>query len=328
MVKLLGLALVLWCLLFTFRIFQVGGVDPTYSDEENQLLKPLQARLASTLDFILPYPESALLSGIILGVEEKLPFSLKSDLKTTSTIHVVVVSGQNLSILAGFLMSLVYFLGRRQTIILTLLAIVFYSLLTGLQVPVIRAAVMVSLTYVSQLLGRERQGLWVLVLTASGMLLYNPHWLLSISFQLSFLATFGVVVVSPIFVKALERLPRLLREDLAVTLAAQLLVLPVIAYNFYQLSLVGVFSNVLVLWTIPIVMVLGFISLGVGLVSSFLGQVVGLVPGVLLTYFIYIVEFFAKVPGASIKIGETGVLIWVGYYLMVGAGVWILKIHK
>lgn len=327
MLKLLTLSILLWLTLFALRIISIGGIDPTYRDEQVKLFGPLRENLVEIVDQSLPYPQSTLLSGIVLG-SDKIPSYLKQELKATSTIHIVVVSGQNLSLLAGFILSLVSFLGRKKTIILTLFVIVFYSLLTGLEVPVLRAALMVGLAYLAQILGKENAGWWVLFLVAGGMLLYNPNWLLSISFQLSFLATFGVIVVAPIILEHLKAVPNILRQDLGVTLAAQVMVLPVIAYNFGQVSLVGILVNSLILWVIPIVMMAGFGVLISGVVSSFLGQIAGLVPGVLLTYLIYLVEFFAKVPGASFRVGETTIWMWAGYYLMLGAGVWILKMRR
>lgn len=328
MIKFLSFGIGLWLTVFALRILSIGGLDPTYRDSEVELFKPLRDKLVSTIDILLPYPQSSLLSGILLGSQERLPVSLKEDLKTTSTIHMVVVSGQNLTMLAGLTLTFTPFLGRRKTIIMTSCVIVFYSLLTGLQVPVLRATIMAGAAYLGQLLGKEKVGWWVLLITAGGMLFYNPNWLLSISFQLSFLATLGVVVISPLVIDYLKFIPNLLRQDLGVTLSAQALVLPVIAYNFNQLSLVGVLANLLILWTIPIVMASGLISLVIGLFSTFLGQIAGLVPGVLLTYFISLVEIFAKIPGASFKIGTTGVVVWVGYYLMIGAAVWEMRKGK
>jgi len=328
MFKVVLIIITSWSLLFTFRVLQIGGLDLTYKEEGVELFKPAREYLVKVVDQILPYPQSALLSGIILGSQERLPFYLKNELKSTSTIHIVVVSGQNLTILAGFIMSLAFLIGRKKAGIFTFLLIFFYSLLTGFQVPVIRAAIMVTFTFLALMVGKERTGWWVLLLTAGLMLLYNPHWLFNISFQLSFLATFGVVVVAPILLESLQKVPQILRQDLAVTLAAQALVLPVIVYNFHQLSLVGVLANIFVLWTIPLVMVAGFFFLGVGLVSTFLGQLVGLVPAVLLTYFIYIVDLFAKLPGAGLEIGETSVIFWLGYYLLIVAGVWYLAIRS
>ncbi len=317
--------IIIWAILFSFRVIQIGGVDPTYKEEGVQLFLPLRSSLSQTIDRILPYPQSALLSGIILGNQSSLPFYFKKQLQITSTIHIVVVSGQNLTILAGFVMSLVSLLGRRKTIIFTLGVIIFYSVLTGFGVPVVRAAIMAGLSYTGKLLGREGTGWWILLFTGGLMLLYQPNWLLNISFQLSFLATFGVIVVAPIFSEAIKKIPKLMREDFAVTLAAQLMVLPVIAYNFNQISIAGLLTNSLVLWSVPIVMISGFVAMILGLISQLLGQIVGLIPGILLTYFIYIVQLFSKIPGASININQTGILMWIGYYLMLGVGVWKLS---
>lgn len=315
----------MWLIIFTLRVISLGGIDPTYQDPGVDLFRGLRENLTQILDQSLPYPQNALLSGILLGTQRDLPFYLKNELKITSTIHIVVVSGQNLSLLAGFVMSLAAFLGRKKTVFLTLFVIVFYSLLTGLGVPVLRAALMAGFAYLAQILGKERSGGWVLFLTAGLMLLYNPNWLLSISFQLSFLATFGVVAAAPILAQVLKKVPEVLKQDLATTLSAQALVLPVIAYNFNQISLAGVFANILVLWTIPLVMVSGIITLILGSMSSILGQLSGIFPAVLLTYFMDLVSFFAKMPGASVYVKETSFFLWIGYYLMVGSLIWIIS---
>ncbi|MDO8638779.1 MAG: ComEC/Rec2 family competence protein [Candidatus Daviesbacteria bacterium] len=313
-----------WIVVFCFRTLSIGGIDPTYKDPGVDLLLGIRENLTQVIDQSLPSPQNALLSGILLGTQSNLPIFLKNDLKTTSTIHMVVVSGQNLSMLAGFVMGMVTFLGRKKTVFLIMFVILFYSLLTGLGVPVLRAAIMVTFAYLAQILGKDRSGWWVLLLTAGLMLIYNPNWLLNISFQLSFLATFGVVVVSPILAQVLKKVPEILKQDLATTISAQVLVLPIIAFNFNQISLAGVFANILILWTIPLVMVSGIITLILGSLNPILGQISGLIPSIMLTYFIDIVSFFAKLPGASLNIEKTSVIIWMGYYLILGAGIMIL----
>jgi len=320
------LVIILWFLLFLARITQIGGIDPTYTEPPNLLLKPLQESFTKNLDQLLPYPQSVLLSGILLGSQGNLPFFLKKELQATSTIHIVVVSGQNLTMLAGFLMSLAPFIGRKKTIILTLGAIVFYSVLTGLGIPVIRAAIMVSLVFLAKLMGKDGLDWWILLLTVGVMLLINPNWILSISFQLSVMATLGVVVMAPILLPFFKQVPNILREDLVVSLSAQILTLPFIAYNFGQISIIGVLVNGLVLWCISLVMISGFFTLAVSFLSTTLGQIIGLLPGVLLTYFIYIVEIFSKIPFGSVRVGESSLILWVGYYLLIGGLVWGLRI--
>lgn len=286
---------------------------------------PAREFLAQNLDEVLPQPQAGLLSGILLGVKSTLPKDFSNALRRTSTIHIVVVSGQNLTLLIGFVMGFAPIFGRKKTIILSLFTIIGYSLLTGLQIPVLRAALMVGFSLIAQLFGREKESPWILYLTAILMLIYNPNWLLSISFQLSFLATFGVIVIAPQFVKKLTFLPSIIKEDLGVSLAAQALTWPVIAANFHQASIVGVLANAFVLWTVSIVMVSGIFTLIASLINPMLATLIALIPGALLTYFVYIIQFFNSLPYASIYISKTHILVWLGYYLSVLGLFLILK---
>lgn len=315
------LAFVLYILLFWLRTIQGGW------DFEIDLFPTLRQTLNQKIDNFLPSPQSGLLSGILLGTKHDLPPNLTLDLRDTSTLHIVVVSGQNLSMLAGFFWALSGLIKRKYANILALLAAIFYTLLTGAQVPVLRAMLMVSLAMLAQSMGRQKDGFWVLITTAGFMLLINPRWIFDLSFQLSFMATMGLVVVTPILLKWLRDLP-LISQDLAVTTGAQIMVVPIIAQNFHQFSIVGVVSNVLVGWTIPPVMILGFPLLLFSFVSEILTQIFALLINILLTYFVYIVHFFASLPFAWEYVGEKVWIVWVGYYLILAAVMLLLNNGK
>ncbi len=310
------LAVVLYLLLFLIR-YQQGGWEVKLD-----LFPQIRQNLDQRISQLLPPPQAELLSGVLLGQNKSLPASFKLALRDTSTLHIVVASGQNLSMVAGFFLSLAGLIKRKQAIILSLLAVTTYTLLTGMQVPILRAAIMFSLVSLASLSGRQREGWWVLVVTAALMLLINPNWISNLSFQLSFLATFGVVVVSPVLLSVLHKIP-ILGQDLAVTLAAQLMVEPVIAANFHQISPVSLITNALILWTVPFMMILGSIALVFSFVWGGMAWIFGLFASVLLAYFIYIVQFFASLPFAWQYIGEQVWLVWVGYYLVL-AGIMLL----
>ncbi len=319
--KLFIILLAFFLLIFSFRVYQNGGLNKqkaANADLQNlaSIFEPLQSNLSKYINNLLPQPQAALLDGMLLGVKSNLPKDFNDNLKATSTIHIVVVSGQNLSMLIGFLMSFVTVLGRRKTILISFLITCLYCLLTGLQIPAIRAAIMVSLSGFAQLIGREKDGFWILLITAVLMLIYDPNWLLSISFQLSFLATIGTLQVAPKLKERLNFIPDILKEDLSVSFAAQLLTIPIIAANFHQISIIGLLANTLVLWTVSPVMITGALALVAGIINITLGQLFALVPGVLLTYFVYIINFFANLPLASIKTGDINYLVWIGYYLI------------
>lgn len=307
-------------LIFLIRLQSIGGFHGLYTDiyieDLGAAFREQRQFLAQQFRSQLPPDQAVLLSGILLGQKEELPKDLKDALTSTSTIHIVVVSGQNLSMIAGFCLLLAPIIGRRRTVLLTLFVIVLYSLLTGLQIPVLRAALMSTMALIGVLLGRDRQNWWILLLTASVMLIFEPNWLFSISFQLSFLATFAVVVFAPVLIKSVSFIPIFLREDLAVSLSAQLLTLPIIASNFGEISIVGVLVNVLVLWTIPPLMIAGFILLVNQLFLPQISQFWAVFPYILLTYFLYIIQFFTLIPFATVKTSDFHILFWIGYYIL------------
>lgn len=296
------LSIILYLLIFVLR-YEQGGWDIKI-DLFPQLRQGLDQRISQ----YLPSPQAELLSGILLGQNKNLPGGLKIALRDTSTLHIVVASGQNLSMVAGFFLSLSGLIGRKKALVLGLLACIFYTFLSGMQLPILRAAIMFIFASLASFFGRAGDGWWVLTVTAALMLLVNPEWITNLSFQLSFLATFGVIVVAPILLKGFNKIP-IIGQDLAVTLAAQAMVTPVLAQNFHQISFVSLITNVLVLWTISFIMILGSLMI-------LLGSIFALMTNILLTYFIYIVRFFASLPFAWEYVGEQLWIVWVGYYML------------
>lgn len=308
------LTLILYLLIFFIR-FQQGGWDINI-----EVLDTQRQFLDQKISEFLPSPQAELLSGIILGQNKQLPGQFRLALRDTSTLHIVVASGQNLSILVGFFLLLSGLIKTRGSIVLSSVAVISYVLLTGAQVPVLRAAIMVGMGFLAHIIGREKDSIWILIVTGALMLLVNPFWLFDLSFQLSFLATVGVIVVAPIFLKYLSKIPNFLRQDLAVSFGAQLMVFPIIAQNFHQLSLVALPANLLVLWTVPIIMILGIGFFILSLSFSLAGWIIAFVLNIWLTYFVYIVHFFGSLPFAWEYVGEQVWVVWVGYYCLL-AGV-------
>jgi len=317
----LVLAVVLYVLIYLVRLQQVPVDERVEKNIQLEGLVSLREILDKKFEQFLPSPQSQLLSGVVLGQKKDLPPQFRLALRDTSTLHIVVVSGQNLSMVAGFFLALSGLIKRKVAIALAFLAIIFYTLLTGAEVPVLRAAIMVSLAFLAQIFGRQGSSLWVLSLAAGFMLLITPRWLFDLSFQLSFMATLGLVLVSPILLQHLKSLP-LIGQDLAVTIGVQLMVIPIIAQNFHQFSLVSVITNILVGWTVPFMMILGTIVLGISFISHSLTIFPAMLVEILSTYFVYIVTFFGSLPFAWEYVGEQIWMVWVGYYLIL-AGILI-----
>ena len=307
------LSIVLYLLIYLVRLQQGGW------EVELDLFPQIRVEYDKKITSLLPSPQAELLSGIVLGEKKDLPYGLRLALRDTSTLHMVVVSGQNLSLLAALIIGLSGLITRRIAILTTLFVIGSYVIITGGQIPVLRAAVMAVIAYLAQVLGRPNDGLRALTAVAALFLLINPSWIGDLSFQLSFLATFGVVVVAPALASYLKKLPFLLKESLSMTIGAQLMVLPVISQNFHQISLVSIPANLLTLWTIPYIMGWGTVMLLLTTISDVFGRLIAYGLNLILTYFVFTVQFFASLPFAWEYIGEQVWIVWVGYYMILAA---------
>lgn len=272
-------------------------------------LLSLRSRIEESFSRFLPEPQASLLAGILLGSKRQLPQNFLKNLQETGTIHIVVASGYNISVIAGFLLNnLVVRIGRKKALLISFVGILIYSLMAGAQPPIVRAAIMGSLTYLAQLSGREKDGLRSLVLAAAIMLLVSPLILFDIGFQLSFTATAGILLLSPILKGK-------------TTLAAQIATLPILLANFGQVSWLSPLINALVLPTVPLIMSLGVLTVVAGQILAWLAWVP-------LTYFVKIIELSARLPWISFSVNKISFLWAVGYYVILGIIVFKIKKFK
>lgn len=293
-------------------------------------LHALRGRGVEVLHRLYPDPVAGLLAGILLGDESGIPQSLKDDFNDTATRHIVAISGFNISIIAGLALALfTRWVSKRKGLWLAAGFIVLYTLLVGAQASVVRAAIMGLVVLGSQLTGREQHGLNTLAFTAALMAMINPLVLWDVGFQLSFMATLGLLVYAPpIQIWAAARLERRLPEQWAarlkgplydyvlLTLAAQILTLPLLLHHFGRLSLVAVPANILVVPLQPAILIFGGLSLIAGLVLPLLGQLLSLVAWPLALLTIRIVEWLAGPSWAAYHVGDFGMPLVMAYYLI------------
>jgi competence protein ComEC len=256
--------------------------------------------------------------GILLGVKAALPEDLKNDLSTLGLTHIVVVSGFNLTVIAGALQKgSSKLLSRRGSLLLGLIGIVLFTLMVGASAAVVRSAIMVSLAIIASALGRQSDALTSLALAAAVMVAVNPMILWDVGFQLSVAATIGLVVLSPILEGWLNRLPQAIKSNLAVAVAAQLMTVPIIAYNFHKVSLISPLANLFVLPVIPWMMLFGAIVVFVGFLAVPVASVIGWVVWLFSTYAVSVVHLLAGLPFAAVTTPPLAAYwSWVYYGLL------------
>ncbi len=218
----------------------------------------------------LPEPEGALVLGVVLGYKSSLSREFYQSLINSGTVHMVVASGYNIMVVAGLALSVfLFFVSRRWASVLAIGVMIFYVILTGGEVSVVRAALMGSMVFVGAVLGRGAKAWWSLTLAAWLMLMIDPAIIGSISFQLSVAAAFGVTVLAPYFKKRLEEsganLSGLVEKlDLTTSLSALILTWPIIWFHFGRGSLISMVSNTVILPLVPLLMALGGLMLASG----------------------------------------------------------------
>ncbi len=248
----------------------------------------LRERAHQILRQLFPMPEASVFAGILLGIQSDIPDYLYQAYQASGTSHILVISGFNIAIIAALISRLfkrIFPFGWDA--LASVIAIVFYTVLVGAQPPVVRAAIMGVIALPAYLLGRRLIGMNVLAFTAAIMVFFSPALLLDVSFQLSFLATLGIMVftdpLKDFFMKFVQRFSRIessngwmdwVTDYFLVTLAAQFAVFPVILYHFNYLSVVSIPANLLILPVQPAVMVLGGVALLVGLLFLPAGQLI------------------------------------------------------
>ncbi len=291
-------------------------------------------RMQAVIARLLPEPQAALLTGILLGVRTGIPASLMKDFNATGTTHIIAISGFNISIIAGLLSGLASrLLGRRRAVFPAITGISLYTIFVGANAAVVRAAVMGSLCLIAVYYGRRSEALTSLAASAMLMTLLNPLLLWDLSFQLSFSATLGLILYVSALQGRLEkwlqgllssegtkRVIRLLNESLIVTVAAQLTTLPLVAYHFKRLSLITLLTNLLILPAQQGVMLWGGLAAALGLIWIPLGQAVAWVAWLFLSYTIRMVELTARFSWASLDVERFGLGLLGFYYGLLALG--------
>ena len=264
-----------------------------------------------------PEPQSSFMAGLLLGSRKGLDAELSENFKITGLSHIIAISGYNITLIIVVLASCLSFLPRRWQMLVTLGVIVLFTILVGASAAVVRASLMGILSLLVLNAERPSNVLSLLLLSAALMVAHNPLLLrYDIGFQLSFLATAGLVYFSKSFEKLLGFVPSTfnLKESLSLTLSAQLTTLPIMAGNFGRVSMIAPLANLLVAPAIPFSMLTGFLSLPLSLVSESLANLCGYPAWLTLTYIIKVSTLCAQIPYAAVDFQLSSFWLSFVYY--------------
>ena len=283
----------------------------------------------ASLRKLFPQPNESLLEGILLGERQGLPDELNQAFITSGLVHVVVLSGYNISVVSNAMLYATSFLPRVMSYTLGGTLMLLFALMVGAGATTVRALLMGLISILALYVRRPTAALRSLVAAAAVMVLWNPLIVLyDTSFILSVLATFGLITISPTVERKLLFLPERLglRTIAASTIAVQLYVLPALLYMSGVLSFLALPANLLVLPIVPAAMLMGFLAGAIGFVHPLLASPFALACDALLTYMIAIANVVQHSPLSSVVLPAFPAWVAVlAYVPLTALAIWLYR---
>jgi len=268
-------------------------------------LYSLKRALEHSIELTLPEPAAGLLEGILLGNKAALGNSLYQIFIVAGLVHIVVLSGYNLTIVSDALMRVSSRFSKKMSLSIGAVGIILFALMVGGGATVIRASIMALIVIAARALNRPAEVMRALALAGAVMVLQNPLILThDPSFILSFLAAFGLMTFALALENKLSFVPEMwgMRGVVSATLATQIFLLPALIFYSGQISLVALPANLLALPLIPPIMLLGFLTGVIGLIHPYLAFPLMIPAWALLSLVVFIANTAAAIPSASVTV--------------------------
>lgn len=285
------------------------------------LVNNLRRQFAAGMQTALPEPLSAFGMGLLIGQKANLPDATYENLKMVGLVHIIAVSGYNLTIILRATNGFLKKHSKRLSLLLALSLIGVFLLFAGSSASIVRASVVSVIAIAAAYYGRSVKPLVLIMLAAALTGMANPFYVWTdVGWYLSFLAFFGVMILAPM---VLARFPARLQGSLIFTVAieslcAEIMAMPFIIHIFGETSLIGLLANVLVVAFVPLAMLLGVFAGLAGMLVPMIAGWIAWPAKMLLTYMLDTAHILASLPhifaeGLVLSIAEL-----LAVYLLVG----------
>lgn len=285
------------------RVGRISFAEIEVVNKTDSLVEKIRQNFVAGVYNALPEPAGSFALGLLIGQRSTLPDSVDENFKKVGLVHIVAVSGYNLTILVLFARRLLEKSSKYQATLLASGLIVGFLLITGFSASIVRASIVSALSLLTWYVGRSVKPLLLIGLTAVITGLWNPIYVwFDIGWYLSFLAFFGVLVLSPLLILRYSKSGRLLtlKQLISDTFSAQILTLPIIMFIFGRVSLVGFLVNIIVVPLVPLTMLFSFIAGIAGMLSPQVAGILALPAKVMLVAILDVANLFAQIPRALI----------------------------
>ncbi|MGG4217365.1 ComEC/Rec2 family competence protein [Paenibacillus jamilae] len=291
----------------------------------DQLREQLGQKMESAFTSLL---HAGYMKGLVLGVTDELDPATYNEFTQLGLTHILAISGMHVAVYAATLLYLLKLLrvSRETSLTVVMVLIPAYVLLTGASPSVVRAGIMAMIGLFAARRGLLKDGLNILSISALLMLLWNPYYLLSVSFQLSFLVTGGLLIYMPLMKPFFAKWPLLIGGEVAITITAQLVSFPMTVFYFNQFSLLSFAANfVLVPLITYIVLPIGTVAMGIAFVWEDGARILAW-PAEQLNDLTFSLVKWLNVDDAYVSIWPSSSILWVmAYYAALYSVLYWLK---
>ena len=275
------------------------------SENFNKNLQNFRKEFIEIIHKIYPEKEAIFLAWILIGAREEIPEDLKNNFNNSGLTHLIAVSWFNITIIVIFLTFLLKFFPVVLRVFLVTAFIIVFTMIVGANPAVIRASIMWVVAYFIISSWRKGDSLAILLFTAFVMALYNPLVLnFDVSFHLSFLAVLWLLYTQKFWEKVFYFLPSkfAIKESFVLTLSAFSFTIPIVMFNFWQVSVLSPIANMLVWWAIPFAMLFWFLAVLLYFINPVWWVLFWVIDYIFLKYVIIIVTFFWEFKYSIFKI--------------------------
>jgi len=297
-----------------FRVEQA----PSSIQEIMQFASEVRTHYINRMSEVMPRSDAAAIFAMLFGGYEGIRPELLEAFTTTGIIHILSVSGSHISLIAAVTawLTMILRFPKWARAVSVISIIVAYVTLAGFVPPAVRSGIMGGIAFVGLVLGLERDAQRILILTGIFMLLVSPLLFFHISFQLSFLATAGLLFIAPVLFCRTKHMSAFVAGSLSITISAQLATLPILAWYFNQVSLSSLLSNLVVVPIVDLIIILGLFGGIAAWIVPLLGKIVFSFDSILLGISFELTRFMAALPASKIFVPTLGLGSGCFYYAL------------
>ena len=308
----------------TLNVGDINIIKKNAGNVINRIVNYLQVSIKTNIGIVLQEETRELCVGILIGIRNDLSQDIENNFKESNLTHMLAVSGSHITYIILGLTILLNKANNKCSKIVTVLFLLFFMALTNFTASVVRACIMGILMLVSKLVYKKIDTWNSLSLSCLIILFLNPYIILNIGFQLSFGGTIGIILLNKKMsdyikkkVKVKNKISNYIIDALVVTVSANIIIIPIMAYNFNTVSLTFWISNLLASPFMGMVVILGFITYMVSLISISISKIIAIPLNIVLIFLLEIAEICSKIPFSVIIVKTPYIISIIIYYCVI-----------